>query len=154
MLTHLSQGFPTPIPLLHNQNTTMKDLFCLRSHLGCDLPHAPDGCSGGGRGTGCRLDNSPVGWEALQHNYQPRESTALHRFTCTIHHLLTAVFSLCTLVQKCNHKMFLQTVLSCANIALNYFSRKESLLFYTNCLACLLHRIMIQKEADSSHAYS
>lgn len=38
---------------------------------------------------GARLDASPGGWEAVQCEYQPRESTASHRFTRTIHHLLT-----------------------------------------------------------------
>lgn len=159
---HLGQEFPTPKQLFCDQKTLRKkNPFYLRLHLFGDPPHACDGCSGGrqekaagGRDTGCQAGCFPGTMGAVQCDYQPRESAALHGFTCTIHHLLTALFSLCTLVWRFSNKPFLRTVPRCANIALNDFSRKESSLFYTNCLACLLHRIMIQKEGDSSHAYS
>lgn len=98
---HLGQDFPIPKTLFRDQKTLGKNPSFLRSHLPYDLPHTSDGCSGGRQKTrirGARLDASPVGWEVTQYNYQPRESTALHRFTCTIHHLLTTMFSFCTLV--------------------------------------------------------
>lgn len=145
---NLGQDFPTPTPLFHDQKHAGKIPSTFDGIYNMIHPRAVTAPAGR---RGARMGASLVGGHGI---WLPREGTSWHRITCTIHHLLTGLFSLCPLVWKCNYKTFLWAVHWCANIALNDLSWKESSLFYTNCLACLLHRIMIQKEGDPSHACS